>query len=290
MFTQSSYSRLGSDAIPIIDILLFHPSHVDVPVPKLRIGSTIRGLAPIPFRPVAHASNYRGTTLQDTVIDRLEDIGLLGVTLTVGPSKWTGVTLMPTKRSSDSTQWCEIGDRLREIRAVRGTYRRLNLRCVWLDAVRVMACSYPSCSFAPMKSRGAAMLLLTGDTDFTRSLRIKAASLGMYLNEYGLWRWHPFRVCADPTADGVIADADESDNGESGQAEEDGHYELIESESEEKILELLDQGWVDPEKRNFRFLKAADRSVKRGPKPRPKPSVERGPGKRGPKPKYASAP
>jgi len=42
-----------------------------------------------------------------------------------------------------------------------------------------------------MRSRGSGLLALTGDANFFRHLRNKAHKLGLYLNEYGLWKWNP---------------------------------------------------------------------------------------------------
>lgn len=89
-----------------------------------------------------------------------------------------------------------------------------------------------------MRSKGAALLSLTGDLEFIKDLRIQACKLGMHLNEYGLWRW---------------VSHDTEDTSDSSQ-EENGHWELIHTETEEDILHELDKSWIEPTKRNFSFL------------------------------------
>jgi DNA polymerase beta len=87
----------------------------------------------------------------------------------------------------------------------------------------------------PLKSRGAALLALTGDAEFVRHIRGKAISLGMHLNEFGLWRWQ---------ANGTAKDT----------PSKDGFWELVRAESEEQILRELGMEYVEVEKRNFGFV------------------------------------
>lgn len=127
------------------------------------------------------------------------------------------------------------------------------------------------------------MLALTGDAEFVAALRIAATKLGMYLNEYGLWRWHPNRRTQGPRDDadaGVDVESEltreESTKEESAEEEsakeegESGYWELIQAESEAAIFEELGMPWVPPEKRNFGFLKETRPSARRG-RPRKTP-------------------
>jgi DNA polymerase beta len=91
-------------------------------------------------------------------------------------------------------------------------------------------------SLAPLKSRGAAQLALTGDHEFLRIARLAAERHGMHLDEYGLWRWH------------------DSLEGGSDRDVGAGYWELIEGENEERILEEIGLGDVPPARRNFRYL------------------------------------
>lgn len=97
----------------------------------------------------------------------------------------------------------------------------------------------------PVKSRGAALLQLTGDVDFNVDIRKRAQAMGMQLNEYGLWRFRPQSGSSRMTPHGTAT-----------ASEEDGHWELVASETEEEILDQLNMPWVEPEKRNFSFLMA----------------------------------
>ena len=134
---------------------------------------------------------------------------------------------------------------------------------------------------APVKSRGAAVLALTGDAEFLAALRIAATRLGMYLNEYGLWRWHANRrsdaSAQDPHAAAAADVSEESakegfakEEAKEEKEEESGYWELIQAESEAAIFEELGMPWVPPEKRNFEFLKEKRPSARRG-RPRKTP-------------------
>lgn len=81
------------------------------------------------------------------------------------------------------------------------------------------------------KSRGAALLALTGDTDFNRDLRIRASKIGLHLNEYGMWRWN-----------------------ENEEVPHEGFWELVRAETEEEVLKELGMEYVEPVKRNFSAL------------------------------------
>ena len=84
------------------------------------------------------------------------------------------------------------------------------------------------------------MLQLTGDLDFNIDIRRRAQQMGMLLNEYGLWRHHP------------SAGSDEVDIEDEGS--NNGHWELVASETEEQVMTALGMPWIEPEKRNFSFL------------------------------------
>jgi DNA polymerase beta len=101
-----------------------------------------------------------------------------------------------------------------------------------------------------MKSRGAALLALTGDTECNKDLRTRAINLGLHLNEFGLWRWQP------------------DENGRS-EEEEKGYWELVKAETEEEVLRELGMEWVEPEKRNFAFV-VGKTSTSSGGRGRPK--------------------
>lgn len=113
---------------------------------------------------------------------------------------------------------------------------------------------------APIGSRGAALLALSGDVDFVRTCRINATKLGMHLSEFGLWRWNeslsppplstPNRRNTKHAEETARRDQEETERRKNMK----GWWELVEGESEEGILRELGMGWVPPEKRNYRFL------------------------------------
>jgi DNA polymerase beta len=97
-------------------------------------------------------------------------------------------------------------------------------------------------SLVPWRSRGAALLALTGDIEFNKDIRIKAGQLGMHLNEFGLWRWQ-----SNGSGDEPEAEAEED-------MEHKGFWELMKADTEEDILAELGMEWIEPTKRNFGFV------------------------------------
>lgn len=113
-----------------------------------------------------------------------------------------------------------------------------------------------------MKSRGAALLALTGDTDFNRDIRMKAIKLGMHLNEFGLWRWNPSSTPPPSTTgskstpkkaelkskskeidpDPEKEEDEDLESADMGLDSNNGFWELVRVDTEEEILESL--GWI----------------------------------------------
>lgn len=109
-----------------------------------------------------------------------------------------------------------------------------------------------------MKSRGAALLALTGDIEFNRDTRAKAVQLGMHLNEFGLWRWQT------KDNDRAVSNPDASVD------EDSGFWELARAETEEEILKVLGIEYVEPGRRNYEFVVGRPSKVKGGTKGRPR--------------------
>ncbi|KAJ7701481.1 hypothetical protein B0H17DRAFT_1195267 [Mycena rosella] len=202
-----SYRR-GAATSSDIDLIVLHPDHVHVPVP---IGTPAKISSATRKRNGALPPSLMQTEVGPALLTR----GLLAAALSNGDLKWQGIVLLPESDSPVTTD--QIGERQRRIAAienVEGTYRRMDLNLV------------------AQKSRGAALIALTGDTEFNRDLRIRASKIGMHLNEFGLWRWN-----------------------ESAEGEPDGGFwELVRAETEEELLSELGMEYVEPVKRNFSVL------------------------------------
>lgn len=122
-------------------------------------------------------------------------------------------------------------------------------------------------SFAPPKSRGAAQIMLTGDEEFVRIARLAAARHEMYLNEYGLWRWHSseeasFESQSDDNVDDDTMNTD-PDTEDTRWWRPNGYWELVEGENEDRILDELELSSIAPQRRNFRFLTSKKRASAR---------------------------
>ncbi|KII90625.1 hypothetical protein PLICRDRAFT_157876 [Plicaturopsis crispa FD-325 SS-3] len=219
--------RRGAPTSEDIDIVLFHPSHVHVPTPSAssKIATTNRGRQTIAFRTAYTRLAQRSESpLLQEVVEPLRERGLMADTLSCGVRKWQGVVMLPEQSADPNNKWGERGARLKRIRDGKGVYRRMDL------------------SIAPLKSRGAAMIALTGDVEFNKDLRKRASDLGMHLNEFGLWRWR--------------GDAAESADGEHEGESEKGYWELVRAETEDEIMKEVGMDYIEPERRNFAFLNA----------------------------------
>lgn len=107
-----------------------------------------------------------------------------------------------------------------------------------------------------MKSRGAAMIALTGDIELNRHLRLKASKIGMHLNEFGLWRWvsnGPLDVEADELGE-AEANTEEQAGETSDREPRRGFWQLVRATTEEEIFEELGVDFVEPQRRNFAFI------------------------------------
>ena len=108
--------------------------------------------------------------------------------------------------------------------------------------------------------------MLTGDEEFVRIARIAASRHGMYLNEYGLWRWHsPEEASLESQSDGDgDGNGDGNDDAEEiGRRRPNGYWELVEGENEDRILDELELGSIAPQRRNFQFLTSKKRASAR---------------------------
>lgn len=95
----------------------------------------------------------------------------------------------------------------------------------------------------PTSSRGAALVGYTGDAEFNRYLRGKAIKANMRLNDFGLWK----------RPKGWVPSVDLESK------EDDENWELIPTPTERDVFEALDEGWVEPDKRNFNNLQGKKR-------------------------------
>ncbi|KAJ7643815.1 hypothetical protein FB45DRAFT_783427 [Roridomyces roridus] len=203
-----SYRRDASTSSDI-DIIIFHPDHVHVPAPTGTPLTVSTAASKGPKRSLPMPS-----LLRTEVIVALKSRGLLAATLSSGELKWQGIALLPERDS-----W---GDRQRRLDAIakeEGVYRRLDLNLV------------------AEKSRGAALVCLTGDAEFVRDIHKRASKVRMHLNEYGLWRWN-HRDWGDGPEEGAPG----------------GFWELVRAETEEQVMQELGMEYVEPEKRNFALV------------------------------------
>jgi DNA polymerase beta len=106
-----------------------------------------------------------------------------------------------------------------------------------------------------------------------RIARLAAGRHGMYLDEYGLWRWHTSEEAAleresQPQSEFEVEVEFEFDPDDvpppNWPGAPVGYWELVEGESEDRILDELELGSITPQRRNFRFLTSRKCASARG--------------------------
>ncbi|KAG5634288.1 hypothetical protein H0H81_002526 [Sphagnurus paluster] len=218
--TSSRRHALTSDTI---ELVLFHPDYVHVPVP------------PVPFRgkhipttkPYIPTKQVKGSPLHKTIIPTLQERGLVASTIRTGPRSWQGIAYIPKK--DPFGRWCPRHERLSDIGLQDGEYRRLNL------------------SLMPMKSKGAALIYHTGDNEMRRMVTRKAAALGLHFDELGLWKWHPDDAELACTNNGEDGDRTET-------ALATGFWQLLQSTTENAVFEQIGLENIRPQRRNLANL------------------------------------
>ena len=92
--------------------------------------------------------------------------------------------------------------------------------------------------------------MMTGDQEFVKYVRQRALSLGLHLDEFGLWKWHSVESAESTEEQNTPATTEGQDPEKTG-----GYWELLKVSTEEDIFALLDMEYVEPHRRNFGYLK-----------------------------------
>ncbi|THH02942.1 hypothetical protein EW145_g6674 [Phellinidium pouzarii] len=233
MHVVGSYRR-GLPFCGNIDVIVLHPSYINVPDPGLKASADLRPSRSSTRRgrSAKHITATRAkqdTILREFILSPLERAGLIAATLSEGPRKWQGIVRVPDGSESYNKRKARAHER-------PTAFRRMGLTLV------------------PNLSEGAALLAATGDVDFNSHLRGIASNMGLHLNELGLWRRRmaPQREHDGPNSD--VLDHDRGDILSKNEPEENGRWELVASSTERDILNALRVDYVEPERRNFTFV------------------------------------
>ncbi|KAI5115357.1 hypothetical protein M0805_002244, partial [Coniferiporia weirii] len=225
MHIVGSYRR-GLLTCADIDVIIFHPSCVYVPLPgeKPSTGSRSSTLSGRSAKPMSATRARQDTFLRQFVLSPLERAGVIAATLSEGPQKWQGIVRVPDADEGEG--------RAASVQRKRpSVFRRMDL------------------SLFPVLSEGAALLATTGDKDFNLHLRGVASKMGLHLNEYGLWRRRP-----SPTRENSNGDGTPDPSPPSSGREEDDRWDLVASVTEQEVLRALEVNYVEPERRNFAYV------------------------------------
>lgn len=72
------------------------------------------------------------------------------------------------------------------------------------------------------------MLALTGDLEFYLDIQRKATTLGMQLNEWGLWKWEPTKLDS-----------------------KEGTWSFVHTDEEQDVFTEVGLEYIEPERRHF---------------------------------------
>lgn len=196
-----------------VNLIVLHPFEPQMSAPE---GSLDRETKPRPPKPtrlytmgqlfVNLTQSAQHTSLYADVVSPLESRGLVTATIAGGPQRWRGVVRIPLLMANGDLE--DRDERIRQIEKTEGRYTMLDI------------------FFVPRRCKGAALVTLTGDSDFVTDILGRAHRLGLCLNEYGLWKWH-----------------------------DEGFWEFMHGDEEEAIFRDVDMDFVVPERRNFGYLR-----------------------------------
>ena len=103
-------------------------------------------------------------------------------------------------------------------------------------------------SMSPQKARAATLFTMTGDVEFVKYVRQKALSLGLHLDDFGLWKWHSSNESGESTEEQYTPVTNEDSE------HPVGHWELCKVPTEVHIFSSVNMEYVHPHRRNFRYL------------------------------------
>ncbi|KAF8333392.1 hypothetical protein F5887DRAFT_679795 [Amanita rubescens] len=235
--------RRGLPSFPHIDIVLSHSKHVQIPVPEVSPDSAspspkLRSLKLTYIR----LQDKESHPLHGYPVSVLTNRGLICDTLSSGDRIWRGIVRIPelvSKHGLDGEEplvWRDRHERLDDIDAVKGTFRRVNI------------------VLTPQKSRPVTLFMMTGDQEFVKYVRARASNLGLHLDEFGLWKWRSVESAESMEEQHTPAATEGQDPENTG-----GYWELLKVSTEKDIFSLLDMEYVEPHRRNFGYLETAKR-------------------------------
>ncbi|KAG6865890.1 hypothetical protein C0991_010971 [Blastosporella zonata] len=169
----------------------------------------------------------RNFPLHNTVAPKLEDLALSVSARLCTYQNWNGVLRIPEQKHDG--RWETLAERRSAMRLGSGDYVLCRLFML------------------PSKSRGAALICLTGSKGFVKLVARKAEKLGMYLFPTGLWRWHPDESELD------VVPMEDTSNGKEDERKAKGFWQLLPSTEEDMIFEQLQMEYVQPEKRGTTY-------------------------------------
>lgn len=121
-----SVSRRGAPTSGDMDVILFHPSHVHIPIPQEPppgSKTTVSGKANT--TKMTKAERLSSMLLND-VVKPLETTGLIAATLSSGVKKWQGVVRIPER--DEYGKWGNRSKRVKQVEGNKGVFRRMDLK------------------------------------------------------------------------------------------------------------------------------------------------------------------
>ncbi|KAG6872421.1 hypothetical protein C0995_009818 [Termitomyces sp. Mi166 len=241
-------------------ILIIHPDMLHVPDPPAPPSGYLH---PLRTETLIPPGLMRDAHMHSTIMPLLKGRGLTVSSRLCKWWSWSGILRVPERRGG---VWETNQQRLEGVSDGEGEFVLGRI------------------SMLPSKSRGAALLYHTCTKTFLQLITHKAAKLGLYFNQTGLWKWHPdpseqiVGVSFHPESDAGIGEDDEegklTEKKTKKKKEEDdstapkkrgrkkkgeglpvkkaeGFWQLLPSADEEIVFEQLGMEYVVPQRRGM---------------------------------------
>lgn len=113
-----------------MDIIIFNPTYVHVPVPQIPPPNAI-SKRNVTGKSLASTSKLTKTeratsVLYNSVVHPLEQRGLIAATLGVGARRWQGVVRLPER--DEYGEWGDRSKRVKLVEQSKGIFRRMDLK------------------------------------------------------------------------------------------------------------------------------------------------------------------
>ena len=111
-----------------MDVILFHPSHVHVPIPQEPPPNSKTTVSRKVTTKQPTKAERGASILLNDIVKPLEKMGLMAATFSSGVKKWQGVVRIPKR--DEHGDWENRSKRVQQVEGNEGDFRRMDLKWV----------------------------------------------------------------------------------------------------------------------------------------------------------------